>query len=208
MNLSVTEYKQAFHDVGIEIKTFMRYRASETPSEVDTQMLLLRRHLWTPLDTVWTDEQRVLLPDGIREREFGHLMLLRLKDKSVSLVARNLKECIANSTFYGDEESLDDDMIGVYAICETRPDAKLLENSHYQCSEHSGIYVSSHELMESVAILVLAEMKDTPQNNTFRRFIRDPQVNEYAYDLLMNEQPVGSVNDISVGLLSLRLKEL
>ena len=208
MNLSISEYKQALSDVGIEIKTFARRGTAENPIEGDTQMLLFRKRLWTPLDTVWDDDQRELLPDGLRDREFGHLMMLRLKDKSAPVIPWNLQEAIGDFAFYRKEGEVDEDTIETFVVCEKAPDAEELTDWGYEPAERPGYYVSTFPFFDRIQMLVLTEMQDTPTNNTFRRFFRDPQINEFAYELLMNETPLGSSGGMSMSGLSFQFREL
>ncbi|MEM7535712.1 MAG: hypothetical protein AAF639_26275 [Chloroflexota bacterium] len=208
MNLSITDYKQAFNDAGIEIKTFARRGTAENPIEEDTQMLLFRKRLWTPLDTVWDDEQRILLPDGLQAREFGHLMMLRLKDKSATVIPWNLQEAIGDFAYYRKEEEVHEDYIEAFVVCEKAPDAQELSDWGYEQTEHIGYYVSTLPFFDRIQILVLTEMPNTPHNNTFRHFFRDPQVDEFAYEILMNETPLGSAHGMSARGVSFQLREL
>ncbi|MFN3332510.1 MAG: hypothetical protein ACK47M_08370, partial [Caldilinea sp.] len=131
-------------------------------------VLLLRRR-----GRQWTEAQRQLLPDGVRDR-MGHHHLLECKF-SESLNESALQQALSYDYFYRQSHRLKTGELQTYVVSARTPRAAWLRQYGY-APEQPGVYVSTLPLVEKIVVLVLNELSKAPHNEFLRLFASRQQV--------------------------------
>lgn len=151
----------------VDITVESEVQVMSTPPKAD--VLLLRRQ-----GRHWSEEQRRLLPDGIRDRDAQHHLLECKLSESVSEVA--LQQALGYDFFYRQSQGLAAHALQTYVISAKTPHAPFLDKFGYRSIEQPGVYTSSLPLLEKVVMLVLNELRDEPHNEFLRLFASRQQI--------------------------------
>jgi hypothetical protein len=133
---------------------------SEPPK---ADVLLLRRR-----GRQWTEAQRQLLPDGVRDRNAHHHLLECKFSESVNEAA--LQQALSYDYFYRRTQQLKVNELQTYLLSARTPRTALLTRFKYRQAEHPGVYITDQPLLEKVVLLVLNELRDAPHNEFLRLF--------------------------------------
>ena len=154
---------------------------SEPPK---ADVLLLRRR-----GKQWSEEQRQLLPDGVRDRNAHHHLLECKFSESVNESA--LQQALSYDYFYRQTQQLKADELQTYVVSAQTPRAALLKRFGYQRVEHPGVYATAQPMLAKVVLLVLNELRDAPQNEFLRLFASRQTVRKQTIDNVL-QQPLGN----------------
>ena len=149
--------------------------ATSTPPKID--VLLLRRE-----GPSWTDNQRELLPDGVRDRDCAHHILECKITESVT--EQSLQQALTYDYLYRQSQELTESAVQTYVVSAKTPHKAKLTAWGYTISEHPGVYVSTLPLLSKVILLVLNELRDLPHNEYLRLFASQQRVRRDALNHL------------------------
>lgn len=152
---------------------------SEPPK---ADVLLLRRR-----GRRWTEAQRQLLPDGVRDRNAHHHLLECKFSESVNEAA--LQQALSYDYFYRRTQQLKANELQTYLISARTPRTVLLTRFNYRQAEQPGVYITDQPLLEKVVLLVLNELRDAPHNEFLRLFASRQAVRQQTIDEVVR-QPI------------------
>ncbi len=156
--------------VDIQVETEVQITAQPPKADI----LLLRRK--TPR---WTEAQRALLPDGIRESNAGHQLLEFKYSESVSEEA--LAQAVAYEYFYRTARRLKAKDAQVWLISSKTPRRSHLQAWGYVETGWPGVYRSSAVLVNRVGLLVLNQLSPAPYNSFVKIFASRQEERERAF---------------------------
>jgi len=140
-------------------------------------VLLLRR------DTArWTPEQFAVLPDGIRDTNARYILIEFKYSESISVNA--LLQTANNDRLYlqsHDEIKLDE--LKSFLISAKHPQQATLDK-HSFYPVQAGIYRSNNSVLQSVTLISLNELPNTPNNVWLRCFASQKKHQEQAFEQL------------------------
>ncbi len=157
--------------------------ATSNPPEID--VLLLRRN-----GLQWTESQRALLPDGIRDHDCAHHLLECKITESVT--EQSLQQALTYDYLYRQSQGLSSTEVQTYVVSAKTPQANKLMAWGYTATEYPGVYVSTSPLIRRVMLLVLNELRDVPHNEYLRLFASRKQVRREAFRYL-NGKPITQI---------------
>ena len=105
------------------------------PPKVDT--VLLRRE--TP---TWTEAQRALLPDGVRDTDASTILIEFKYTESLTLDA--LWQAVGYDYFYRTSHELTQDDVRTFILCAKTPQAERLAAFGYEATDLPGVYRSTN----------------------------------------------------------------
>lgn len=153
--------------------------ATSNPPLID--ILLLRRH-----SAQWTERQRALLPDGVRDRQVAHHLLECKITESVT--DQSLQQALTYDYLYRQSQQLAADQVQTYVVSAHTPQADRLADWGYTVVEQPGVYLSTSPLVNRIVLLVLNDLRDAPHNDYFRLFASRRRVRQRALGRLTREQ--------------------
>lgn len=153
--------------------------ATSNPPLID--ILLLRRH-----SPQWTERQRALLPDGVRDRQMAHHLLECKITESVT--EQSLQQALTYDYLYRQSQQLATDQVQTYVVSSHTPQANKLAAWGYTVVEQPGVYSSTLPLLNRIVLLVLNELRDAPHNEYFRLFASRQRVRQSALRHLTRDQ--------------------
>ncbi|MDQ7089979.1 MAG: hypothetical protein Q9M50_04970 [Methylococcales bacterium] len=181
-----TLLEQLLTSVGITVLCDVKIMAN--PPEAD--ILLLRRKT-----KYWTDEQRLRLPDGIRDSTASHILLEFKYSESVNEKA--MQQTLGYDYFYKKSHHLNDSQVQSFLISARTPKADTLAQFSYQQSQYKGIYITQTRVLRQVVLIVLNELSGKEHNAWIKCFASRRLEKQKAFALL---------NQTGLNLASLRLK--
>ena len=149
----------------VDISVQSEVQVMSQPPKAD--LVLLRRK-----GKAWSEAQRSLLPDGIRDRIARHILLECKFTESVNEWA--IQQGLGYDFFYRRTQHLKADDLQTYVVSAKTPDASFLNRLGYRCIDKPGVYVTTQPILERIVILVLNELRDEPHNE-FRRLFASRQ---------------------------------
>ena len=161
----------------VDIVVESEIQVMSEPPKAD--VLLLRR--W---GKQWTEEQRKLLADGVRDRHAHHHLLECKFSESVNESA--LQQALSYDYFYRQTQQLKAGELQTYVVSAQTPRAALLKRFGYQ-PEQPGVYVTAQPLLEKIVLLVLNELRDEPQNEFLRLFASRQQVRKQTINGVLHQ---------------------
>ena len=156
----------------VDIQVETEVQVMSEPPKAD--ILLLRRK--TPR---WTEAQRALLPDGIRESSAGHQLLEFKHSESVS--EESLAQAVAYEYLYRTARRLKPKELQIWLISSKTPRSKRLQEWGYVESDLPGVYRSSSVLVNRVGLLVLNQLSPAPYNSFVKVFASRQEEQETAF---------------------------
>ncbi|RLT38405.1 MAG: hypothetical protein DWI57_12080 [Chloroflexi bacterium] len=156
--------------VDIQVETEVQITAQPPKADI----LLLRRKT-----ARWTEAQRNLLPDGIRESRAAHQLLEFKYSESVSEEA--LAQAVAYEYFYRTARQLSAKDVQVWLISSKTPRRSRLQAWGYAETEWPGVYHSSAVLVDRVGLLVLNQLSPAFYNSFVKIFASRQEEQETAF---------------------------
>ena len=179
--------------VGITVQTEVAI-TSEPPR---ADILLLRRE-----SDQWTEEQRRLLPEGIRDTLAQHVLLEFKYSESVTVEA--LQQAVGYDYFYGRAQRLADDELATFILSSRTPRAERLAEWGYE-RVSPGVYRSVQPLLSRVGLILLNELPAAEHNAFVKVFASRQRERDEAFQRL-NE--LVEPTQLEMYLLGLRRKLL
>ena len=164
----------------VDITVESEVQVMSEPPKAD--ILLLRRQ-----GKAWSEAQRQLLPDGVRDRQAQHHLLECKFSESFNEDA--LQQAVGYDYFYRQSQQLKGSELQTYIVSAKTPRAAVLESFGYYNSEHPGVYVSILPLAKRVVLLVLNELSDAPHNEFLRLFASRQQVRQQTIGHVLQQAP-------------------
>jgi len=149
--------------------------ASEQPPKID----LALRHSGER----WSEEQRAVLPDGVRDRHCQHHLFEFKITESVNQQA--FKQAAMYDYLYPQLRKVEDHEFQTYIVSSRTTLKKNLKAWGYKQVGYPGVYESTHPLSDYIVILLLNELRDLPHNNYFRLFASEKKIRESALESLL-----------------------
>lgn len=145
------------------------------PPKVDT--VLLRRETAT-----WTEAQRAMLPDGIRDTDAPTILIEFKYTESLTLDA--LWQAVGYDYFYRTNHELTQAEVSTFVLCAKTPQAERLAAFGYEATELPGVYRSQNIYVAHITLLVLNELRDEPHNALVKAFASRQREKAKAFRLL------------------------
>lgn len=189
--------------------TFLHMRME--PVQIQVQVEVQAAKAMPKLDIVllrpegqenWSEEQRALLPDGLRSCGATRIMLEFKYTESFGIEA--VRQTLAYDWLYRKSEHLADHQLRAFLICSMTPSAHRLEGMGYQPTDCPGVYRSCNDVCRNVDIISLNELSDEPQNLAFKLFASRKEVREHTADTLMARSNVS--DEVVYFLQTLRME--
>ncbi len=148
------------------------------PPEADI-LLLRKKH------RQWTEEQRSRLPDGIRDSRATHILIEFKYTESVNKDA--LIQTICYDYHYKKSHKLEERDVRTFLLSSKTPRASTLEKFDWQPTGKPGLSKTRNPLAESVTLILLNELADTPYNAWIKCFASRRREKKSAFEMLMDK---------------------
>ncbi|QTA87856.1 hypothetical protein [Desulfonema magnum] len=149
------------------------------PPEAD--ILLLRKKR-----SRWTEEQRSRLPDGVRDTRATHILIEFKYTESVN--RKVLAQTLCYDYLYKGGQKLGDHDVRTFLASSKTPRASTLEKFGWYQTDRPGVYKSHNPLAESVTLILLNELADTPHNAWIKCFASRRREKKSAFETLMDKR--------------------
>ena len=143
----------------VTVKTRVRLMA-ESP---EADILLLRRE-----QPRWTEAQRSLLPDGIRDTRADHI-LIEFKNTE-SLNRRVLYQALAYRFIYLETQNIKPERLHTVIVSAKSPVSDFRERFNFSAPHQPGVLQSRNIAFEVLQMLVLNELSDAAHNQYIKCF--------------------------------------
>jgi len=166
----------------------------------DANILLLRRET-----AEWTDEQLILLPDGIRDNKALHILIYFNStpfNKNVFQVA------LSYDYLYKQAKRLSDQEVQTILFSAKKPRTKTLKRLDYVKTQDTGVYRSTMPIFDNILLLALNELSDEPYNAWAKCFASSLKVKKQALNqikALALKALTSDLNGLLAGLSALWL---
>lgn len=151
--------------------------ATSEPVEIDAVL--------SHVGPTWSQQQKALLPDGIRNRRMRHHLLEFKITESVNMDA--IEQAFCYDYLYRKSQNLSRSQLQTYMISAKTPHAATLEKWGYAETRYPGVYVSAQAVFNRITILILNKLRDVPHNQYFRLFASQKKVRRSAMQYLIKE---------------------
>jgi len=152
--------------------------ATNIPPKID--MLFLHHE-----EDGWTERQRALLPDGIRDSRVAHHVLELKITESVN--EQSFRQAFTYDYLYQQSQKLGDRDLQTYIVSAKTPKKENMKRWGYTMGHYPGVYGSDIPVFRRVRLLLLNELRDTPYNNYFRLFASRKKIRESAFEFAAQE---------------------
>jgi hypothetical protein len=159
--------------VQVTVQTNVRIMA-ESP---EADILLIRRD-----GPHWTEAQRNLLPDGIRETAADHVLIEFKFTQSLSREA--LYQGTGYRHFYLRAQELSTDRLQAVIVSAKTPCGHFRKTFGYASTDTPGVLRSSNPMLDILPVLVLNELSDAPHNLYVKCFASRRKVRMRAFQKL------------------------
>ena len=150
-------------------------QVSSEPPRID--IVLLRRE--TPQ---WTQAQRALLPDGVRDTDAADILLEFKYSESLSQDA--IVQAVAYEYFYRTSRGMEAAAVATFVLCAKTPRAPRLAAFEYTATDLPGVYRSTNRYVGHVTLLVLNQLRAEPWNALVKTFASRRSEKNKAFALL------------------------
>jgi len=157
--LLATLLEELLSPVGIQVYTDLPLLSK--PPEAD--ILLLRRDL-----PQWTAEQRLRLPDGIRDSPASHILLEFKYTESINEDA--FLQTLSYDTIYKRAKSVTATEVQTFLVSAKTPRAETLTEWGYASTKLPGVYRSQARALRSITLLSLNDLSAEPHNAFIKTF--------------------------------------
>jgi len=160
--------------------------ASKQPPKID----LALRHKGKR----WSEEQRAVLPDGVRDRNVQHHLFEFKITESVNI--HTFKQVDMYEHLYPQLKKIKHDEFQSYIVSSKTTDETNLKAWGYKEADYPGVYVSTNPRCEYIVLLLLNELRDVSHNNYFRLFASLKEVRQSALESLLQTHGNHMPNDL------------
>ncbi|MEM7538613.1 MAG: hypothetical protein AAF639_40975 [Chloroflexota bacterium] len=167
----------------VEIEVYPELNLMNDPPKAD---LVLIRNKYP----VWTEEQRALLPDGIRDTDANRILIEFKYTESVNIWAVRqaltydnaymVHKLRRNPDFKGDAEAV----LATFLLSSKTPSKETLDDLGFSPAEKSGIYRCDDLIKGRVAILSLNDLAREPHNALVKYFASKRPEKVWAFAIL------------------------
>ena len=170
----------------VDIQVYGEIPVMNNPPKADVLLLRVKGRRWTKA-------QRTLLPDGIRDRHAGHV-LIEFK-YTESLNERVYQKAAGYDAFYKEAQKLTNDAVQSYIVLSKTPRKARLITNGYEQAKWPGVMVSERDVFRRMPLILLNELDPTPHNLAFKLFAsRREQKETTATEILEKSLPDGLKN--------------
>jgi hypothetical protein len=146
-------FEELLTPLNVTVETSLRIMAESPEADV----LLIRRN-----QQRWTEAQRDLLPDGIRDTQADHVLIEFKYSESVNRDA--IFQALTYSYLYLKVQKLQPERLHTVIISSKTPSQKFRVDFGYQESDRLGVWHSNCAILDILDILVLNDLSDAPHN--------------------------------------------
>ena len=146
-------FEELLTPVNITVETSVRIMAESPEADV----LLIRRN-----QPGWTEAQRDLLPDGIRDTKADHVLIEFKYSESVNQDV--LFQALTYRYLYLKVQKLKPERLHTVIISSKTPSQQFRMDFGYQESDRPGVWHSNNIMLGILHILVLNDLSDAPHN--------------------------------------------
>lgn len=148
------------------------------PPEAD--ILLLRKN-----QNRWTKEQKSCIPDGIRDSRASDILI---EFKYTESINKNvLIQTLCYDYLYKKGHKLKKNDVQTFLVSSKTPRESTLKKFDWHPAAKPGIYHSRNPLAESITLILLNELADTPYNAWIKCFASRKQEKKSAFEILMGK---------------------
>ena len=166
-------FEELLTPVNVTVKTGVRIMAESPEADV----LLIRRN-----QPEWTEAQRNLLPDGIRDTEADHVLIEFKYSESVNRDA--LFQALTYRYLYLKIQKLRPEQLHTVIISSKTPSQQFRMDFGYQESDRPGVWHSNAAMLDVLHILVLNDISDAPHNLFIKCFASRQKEKERSFNKL------------------------
>ena len=185
-------FEELLTPVNVTVETGLRIM-SESP---EADILLIRRN-----QPAWTEAQRNLLPDGIRDTQADHVLIEFKYSESVNQDA--LFQALAYRYLYLKVQKLPREQLHTVIISSKTPSQKFRMKFGYHESNRPGVWHSNNAMLDILHILVLNDLSDAPHNLFIKCFASSKKEKERSFRKLFEsswKQLSGPLPQIFMGM--------
>ncbi len=117
----------------------------------------------------WTDDQKMVLPDGFREKYFTYIFLDFKYDEK--LKKSHVKDMLLKRHLFCKNFEYEYNEI-LYCLLTNRKTNDFIEKMEFYPLK-DGVYASDNFMIETIHLIVLDELENTPWNMPFKYFASD-----------------------------------
>jgi hypothetical protein len=188
-------FEELLTPVNVTVETGLRIMAESPEADV----LLIRLN-----QSQWTEAQRNLLPDGIRDTQANHVLIEFKYSESVN--QDDLFQALTYRYLYLKVRKLKPEQLHTVIISSKTPSQKFRMDFGYQESDRPGVWRSNEAMLDILHILVLNDLSDAPHNLFIKCFASCQKEKERSFKKLLEsdwKQLSGSLPQIFMGMLSI-----
>jgi hypothetical protein len=166
-------FEELLTPVNITVETGFPIMAGSPEADV----LLIRRN-----QPRWTEAQRSLLPDGIRDTQADHVLIEFKYSESVNQDV--LFQALSYRYLYLKIQKLKPERLHTVIVSSKTPSQQFRMDFGYQESDRPGVWHSNKTMLDILHILVLNDLSDAPHNLFIKCFASRPKVKERSFKKL------------------------
>ncbi len=188
-------FEELLTPVNITVETGLRIMSDSPEADV----LLIRRD-----QQRWTEAQRNLLPDGIRDTEADYVLIEFKYSESVNRDA--LFQALTYRYLYLKIQKLQPERLHTVIISSKTPSQKFRVDFGYQESDRPGVWHSNNTMLDILDILVLNDLSDAPHNLFIKCFASRKKEKERSFRKLFEsrwKQLNASLQQLFMGMRSI-----
>jgi hypothetical protein len=163
-------FEELLTPVNITVKTGFPVMAGSPEADV----LLIRRN-----QQRWTEAQRSLLPDGIRDTQADHVLIEFKYSESVNQDV--LFQALSYRHLYLKVQKLKPERLHTVIISSKTPSQQFRMDFGYQESDRPGVWRSNAAMLGILHILVLNDLSDAPHNLFIKCFASRKKEKERSF---------------------------
>jgi len=188
-------FEELLTPVNVTVETGLRIMSDSPEADV----LLIRRD-----QQRWTEAQRDLLPDGIRDTEADYVLIEFKYSESVNRDA--LFQALTYRYLYLKIQKLQPERLHTVIISSKTPSQKFRVDFGYQESDRPGVWHSNNTMLDILDILVLNDLSDAPHNLFIKCFASRKKEKERSFRKLFEsswKQLNASLQQLFMGMRSI-----
>ena len=162
----------------VDIQVLTEVQVTSEPPKAD--IILLRRE-----GNTWTIEQLNCLADGLRDTD-AEVLMIEFK-YTESITSQALKKLIMYETLYQESEKLNQDQFRSFLISSKTPNTDILKRTGFESTGKNGVYASEIPCFETINVILLNEIDDTPHNAVFKCFASRQKEKNKAFDTMEHD---------------------
>jgi hypothetical protein len=166
-------FEELLTPVNVTVETGFPIMAGSPEADV----LLIRRN-----QPRWTEAQRSLLPDGIRDTQADHVLIEFKYSESVNKDV--LFQALSYRYLYLKIQKLKPERLHTVIISSKTPSQQFRMDFGYQESDRPGVWHSNETMLDILHILVLNDLSDAPHNLFIKCFASRPKEKERSFKKL------------------------